>query len=655
MGDARDRRLDREGIPPPDRFVEQANVTDPSIYEEFENQWPACWERAAELLAWDRRYDSVVESIADPPYYEWFGGGRLNASHNCLDRHVQAGRGDTVALQWLGEQGTTRSYTYAGLRREVTELAAGLRSLGVEEGDAVALYMPRIPELVVAMLACARLGAVHVVVFAEYSADILASFMRETGARTLLTCDRYDKNGTSHDLAAKAAAGIGKLDDEVTTVTVERGGESDVPDSRRYADLLADHVGQEVDPVSRDSSDPLFVCYASGPVGEPMGMKHVTGEYLAKVAWTSHAVLDLEPGDTLWCPAGIEWITGHSYVVYGALACGATTVVYEGGPASPDRHRPWEIIDEYDVTQFYTTPTAIRTFRDWGTEYPERHDLSSLRLLGTVGQRIDPETWLWFYRHVGNERCPVVDTWYQAETGGITLSTLPGVCAMKPGAVGPPLPGIDATVVDASGREVQRGDAGYLTFERPWPGFFRPVDATDDWATEYWTEFGDLGEEWVYFAEDGATVDEDGYITILGRLDDVINIGYFSKNRVHVSEIERVIDDVDAVDAAAVVAADHDIKGEAPYAFVVADGEPNGSVREAVRTRVEAELAASACPEEIYLVPELPRTYAGGVLRQVLEDLLNGERLGDTDLLRNPEILDRIAVEARHGASADGE
>lgn len=640
-----------ESIPPPDQFVEQANVTEPSIYDQFERNWPECWERAAALIEWGREYDTVLEPREVPPYYEWFSGGRLNAAHNCIDRHVRDGRGDTVAVQWLGEQGGTRSYTYTRLQREVNDLAAALRSLGVAENETVALYMPRIPELLVAMLACARLGAVHVVVFSEYSADILASFMSETGAQVLLTCDRYYKNGESHDLASKAAAGVDALNREVTTVTVERAGGATVPGGRKYDALLAEHTGGDVGPVDRDANAPLFICYASGPVSEPMGMAHVTGEYLAYVTWTAHAVLDLEPGDTLWCPAGIEWITGHSYVVYGALACGATTVVYEGGAATPSRHRPWQIIDEYDVTQFYTTPTAIRTFRDWGTEFPESHDLSSLRLLGTVGQRIDPETWLWFYTHVGNGQCPVVDTWYQAETGGITLSTLPGICDMKPGAVGPPLPGIDATVVDANGAKVQHDEAGYLTFDRPWPGFFRPVGTADEQAMEHWTEFGNPGDEWVYFAEDGATVDGDDYITILGRLDDVINIGYFSKNRVHVSEIEQVIEDVDAVESATVVAAEHEIKGETPYAFVVVDDGDRSHARRDIRDRIEQELAAPACPEDVYVVSELPQTYAGGVLRQVLKDLLNGEQLGDTDLLRNPGVLDRIAVEIRHDSS----
>lgn len=635
---------------PADEFVEQANVTDPSIYEAFERNWPECWERAASFLDWERPYDSVLEPTEESPYYQWFVGGSVNAADNCVDRHVRAGRGDNPALRWIRENGETRTYTYADLQTEVSEMAAVFRSLGVKAGEPVSLYLPRIPELPIAMLATARLGAPHVVVFAEYSADVLASIMQETRAETLVTCDGYVMDDEFHALASEASVGIDALDWDVTAVTIEHTG-METSFGRDYDSVRERHRDATVDTVVCDSQNPLFICYASGPTGEPIGMKHVTGEYLSYVAWTTHAVLDVELGDTLWCPAGIEWITGHSYVVYGPLTIGATTVLYEGAPAYPDKHRPWEIIENNDVTQFYTTPTAIRTFMDWGVSYPAAHDLSSLRLLGTVGQRIDPDTWEWFYEHIGDERCPIVDTWYQAETGGITVSTLPGVCDMKPGSVGPPLPGIDATIVDANGETVEPGEAGYLVFDRPWPGFFRPVGATDGQATELWTEFGDPGYEWVYFSEDGAVRDENGHITVLGRLDDVISVGYYSKNRVHVNEIERTIETVDTVEAVAVVCGEHDIKGEAPYAFVVVDDDAPRDIHALITDTVEHNLAASARPEEVYLVAELPRTYAGGVLRQVLEDLLNGERLGDTGLLRNPSVLDRIAVEIRHRCS----
>lgn len=639
-------------IPPPPAFVDQANVTDSAIYEKFENDWPDCWERVASFLDWRRDYEAIVEGMDHPPYNRWFVGGRVNAAENCLDRHVRAGRGDEPALRWIAEDGRSKTYTYATLLEEVNEVAAMLRELGVEAGEPVALYLPRLPELPITMLAAARLGAPHVVVFAEYSGAILSEFMRETGAQTLVTSDGYHRDGAVHSLSSKAKAGVEEVPWDVTTVTLSQSGAAGTATFGLDFDSLRQDVsGQTVEPVSLPSDAGLFVCYASGPTGEPIGMEHVVGEYLSYVAWTAHAVLDVKPGDTFWCPAGIEWITGHSYVVYGPLALGATTILYEGAPSYPDEHRPWRIIEDNDVTQFYTTPTAIRTFMEWGESYPEAHDLSSLRLLGTVGQRIGTDAWRWFYEHVGNEQCPIVDTWYQAETGGITISTLPGICDMKPGSVGQPLPGIDTSIVDADGEEVAPGEAGYLVLNRPWPGFFRPVQAPNQTTREYWTEFGNPGDDWVYFTEDGAVADDDGYITVLGRLDDVINIGYYSKNRVHVSEIERIITNLDEVEDVAVICGDHDIKGEAPYAFVVSDEGAHSGLATRVADKVESDLASPARPEAVVLVTELPRTYDGSVLRQPLEDLLNGERLGDTGLLRNPDVLDSIAVDIRHHSS----
>ncbi|RQG86783.1 acetyl-coenzyme A synthetase [Natrarchaeobius halalkaliphilus] len=641
----------RHRIPPPEEFVDQANVSDPSIYDAFDERWPDCWERATSLLSWDRPYTEILERIEQPPYRRWFSDGTLNACYNCVDRHVEAGRGDEPALRWVRETGDRRTYTYADLEREVNAVAAVLRDLGVSAGDPVGVYMPRLPELPITMLAAARLGAPHMVVFAEYSPSMVASFIRETGVETLVTADGYSRNGEFRDLASSAENAIESVDHDVTVVSTTRTDEPDTDTVGLDFDALrAASRGRTVEPVTRTSTDRLFVTYASGPTGTPTGMTHLIGSYLSYVAWTTYAVLDVKPKDTLWCPAGIEWITGHSYVVYGPLVLGATTILYEGASDYPDPHRPWEIIENNDVNQFYTTPTAIRTFMDWGGEYPTAHDRSSLRLLGTVGQRIEPETWRWFYEHVGNERCPIVDTWYQAETGGITLSTLPGICAMKPGSVGPPLPGIDVAVVDAIGDPVESGDAGYLTFERPWPGFFRPVGSTDQ-AERYWTEFGHPDDRWIYFAKDGALRDEE-YITVLGRLDDIINIGYHSKNRVHTSEIERTILDLEAVEDVAVVCGTHEIKGEAPYAFVVPVDRSSSDIHETIAETVRLDLAAQACPEACYLVPELPRTYSGSVLRQVLTDLLDGEYLGDTDMLRNPGVLDHIAVEIRQNHSS---
>jgi acetyl-CoA synthetase len=636
-----------ETIAPPEEFVEQANVTDEGIYEEFEENWPTCWDRAADLLDWERPYRRTVREYDDPPYHRWFVGGRLNAAANCADRHA-ATAPDRPAIEWLGERGETRTYTYADLAGEAAALAGGLRELGVCEGDTVALYMPRVPELPVTMLACARLGAPHLVVYAGYSGELLRSFLDDAGADHLVTCDGYYYEGETRALKPVVDEAVGP---GTETVVVDRlpGDVSLEAGQHAYDAVLAEGRDADVDPVQRDAEDALFLTYTSDTVGEPTGMHHATGGYLSYVAWTARLVLDVEPGDTYWCSAGIEWITGHSYIVYGPLALGATVVLYEGAPGEPDPRRPWEIIERYGVDQFYTTPTAIRTFRDWGEEHPASHDLSSLRLLGTVGQRIDPETWRWFYTRVGGERCPVVDTWWQAETGGIAVSTVPGICQMKPGSVGPPLPGIDALVVNADGEEVDPGTAGYLTIGRPWPGMYWPVDGQE---AEYRTDVAETCEDWAYFAEDGATVDGDGYVTILGRIDDVINVGYFSKTRVHAGEIERAVAAADGVSEASVVCGAHDLKGEAPYAFVVPEpGAHPGRLRKRIAASVDDSLATVARPEAVYLTPELPRTDAGHVLRRVLEDLVDGEPLGDTSALRNPGILDRLAVEVRHRSS----
>lgn len=636
-------------VSPPERFVEQANVTDPGIYDEFEDDWPNCWKRGADLLDWKRDYSSIVEPINSPPYHRWFVDGTLNAAENCIDRHIKDGRGDVPALRWIGTDGETRTYTYETLRREVNEVAAMLRGLDIGANDPVALYLPRIPELPITMLVCARIGSPHVVVSANYSDDLVASFIHETEAKAIVTCDGYERESDDGSLAERAKLATDTLEADITTVVVDRFNEDADPEhGKSYTALRERHRGEIVRPVPRESDEPLFICYASGPSGEPVGMQHATGDYLSYVAWTSHAVLDIEPGDTVWCPATMEWITGHSYAVYGPLSLGATTIFYEGAPASSDKYRPWKIIEENGVTQFYSTPTAIRTFIDWGAACLEPYDLSSLRLLGTVGQRIDPESWMWFYENVGNGECPIVDTWYQAETGGITISTLPGICDMKPGAAGVPLPGIDATVVDADGSEVSGGEPGYLVLTRPSPGFFRPIDNSDRNASECWSGFKSADESWTYFSEDGAVVDDEGYIKILGRLDGVINVGYDSKTRVHANEIESIIENTFGVDATAVVRGRHEIKGEAPYAFVTSDQSDSGDLHTRIADRVRHDLAVHACPEAIYTVPELPRTDSGSVLRRVLEDLLDGNRLGDTDLLRNPDVLDQIAVEIQH-------
>jgi acetyl-CoA synthetase len=638
---------------PPAEFVEQANVSDPAIYEEFEQQWPECWEQAADLLDWYEEYDEVLDAT-NPPFYEWFTGGSLNASHNCLDRHL-AERGDEVAIEWVGEpvEEENRTFTYEDLHREVNEFAAALRELGVGEDDVVTMYMPMIPELAIALLACARIGAPHSVVFAGFSADALATRMNAADSEYLITADGYYRRGDPLDHLEKANDGSAGVEE---TVVVERLRDGDgfghelADNQHAYADLVAANAGAEVDPVERDAEDMLFLMYTSGTTGKPKGVKHTTGGYLSWVTWTSRAVLDIKPEDTYFCSADIGWITGHSYIVYGPLALGTTSMMYEGTPDYPERDRLWEIVEEYEATQLYTAPTAIRAFMKWGSQFPDRHDLSSLRLLGTVGEPINPRAWKWYYKHIGDEDCPIVDTWWQTETGGMMVTGLPGVSTMKPGSAGRPLPGVDAQVVDTSGDEVDAGDAGYLTVNRPWPGMLRTLYRNDErFVEEYWAEYSDTDsddwEDWVYFPEDGAKIDEDDYITVLGRVDDVINV---SGHRLGTMEIESAIVGVEGVAEAAVVGGDHEVKGEAVYAYVIleegaAEDEMEGRVVEAI----EDAIGPIARPESVVFTPELPKTRSGKIMRRLLEDIANGEELGDTTTLRNPDVVEDIQRRAQ--------
>ncbi|WP_408959167.1 acetate--CoA ligase [Natrinema sp. 74] len=634
---------------PPRSFIEQANVADPDIHGTFDANWPDCWTRAADLLSWDEPYDTVLED-ADAPFYRWFADGRLNAAYNCLDRHLEAGRKNHAAIRWEGKRGERRTYTYRDLYVEVNEFAAALRDRGVEEDDVVTIYLPMIPELPIAMLACARIGAPHSVVFAGLSADALATRMAAADSEYLVTCDGYYRRGDAFNQKSKADNARIGLEQDVQTVVVDRLGD-DLPhvlgeDEWDYHELRDAFAGETVEPVSRSAEDMLFLMYTSGTTGEPKGVVHSTGGYLAHVAWTSHAVLDVKPEDTYWCAADIGWITGHSYIVYGPLVLGTTTVMYEGTPDYPDRDRLWEIVDRNAVDVFYTAPTAIRAFMKWGSEYPEQHDLSSLRLLGTVGEPISPRPWRWYREHVGSGDCPVVDTWWQTETGAVTISTLPGVDDMKPGSAGPPLPGIDARVVDAGGEAVDPGEAGYLAITRPWPGMARTLYDNDErFVAEYWQRFSDPDAgEWRYFSGDTARVDEDGYITVLGRVDDVISV---SGHRLGTMEIEGAIADVDGVAEAAVVGRSSEAGDTEIYAYVSTERgrEPNAAVREAILESIESAIGPIARPTEVVFTPELPKTRSGKIMRRLLEDVANGEELGDTSALRNPEIVGEIQAE----------
>ncbi|WP_284010549.1 acetate--CoA ligase [Haloarcula pelagica] len=652
------RLEEQEVFEPPAEFVEQANVSDEGIYEEFEENWPECWEQAADLLDWDESYDQVLDD-SNPPFYEWFTDGSLNASANCLDRHLDE-RGDEAAIEWVGEpvEEDNVTYTYAELHREVNEFAAALREQGVSEDDVVTMYMPMIPQLPIAMLACARIGAPHSVVFAGFSADALATRMNAADSEYLVTCDGYYRRGDPLDHLEKANEGLAGVDHDVETVAVaERlldgdGFGHDYADNQvAFDELAAAHEGESVEPVSRDAEDMLFLMYTSGTTGEPKGVKHTTGGYLSYAAWTSQSVLDIKPEDTYFCSADIGWITGHSYIVYGPLALGTTTMMYEGTPDYPDNDRLWQIIEDYEATQLYTAPTAIRAFMKWGQEYPDSHDLSSLRLLGTVGEPINPRAWKWYYKHIGDESCPVVDTWWQTETGGMMLTTLPGVGEMKPGSAGPPLPGVSADIVDVSGSPVEAGQAGYLVVNKPWPGMLRTLYNNDErFIDEYWREYSDVDSDdpadWVYFPEDGAKIDQDGYITVLGRVDDVLNV---SGHRLGTMEIESAIVGVEGVAEAAVVGGNHEIKGEAVYAYVITEdgADEDEDLREQIIEAVEDAIGPIARPEQVIFTPELPKTRSGKIMRRLLEDIANGEELGDTSTLRNPDVVSDIEAKVR--------
>ncbi|UIP00243.1 acetate--CoA ligase [Halobaculum sp. CBA1158] len=647
------RLEEQEVFEPADSFVEQANVSDADIYDEFDENWPECWEAAADLLDWEEPYDQVLDD-SNPPFYEWFTDGKLNASANCIDRHLDE-RGDEAAIEWVGEpvDEDNVTLTYEELHEKVNEAAAALRDLGVGEDDVVTMYMPMIPELPIAMLACARIGAPHSVVFAGFSADALATRMNSADSEYLVTCDGYYRRGDPLDHLEKANEGLAGVEHDTDTVVVDRLGPNgddfghDLADDQHdWGDLMAGHEGATVDPVTRDAEDMLFLMYTSGTTGKPKGVKHTTGGYLSWTAWTSQSVLDIKPEDTYFCSADIGWITGHSYIVYGPLALGTTTMMYEGTPDHPDRDRLWEIVEDYGATQLYTAPTAIRAFMKWGPEYPDQHDLSSLRLLGTVGEPINPRAWKWYYKHIGGEECPIVDTWWQTETGGMMVTTLPGVKDMKPGSAGPPLPGLDVQIVDTNGDEVEPGRAGYLTVNKPWPGMLRTLYKNDErFIEEYWAEYSDTdssdSEDWVYFPEDGAKIDEDGYITVLGRVDDVLNV---SGHRLGTMEIESAIVGVEGVAEAAVVGGDHPVKGEAVYAYVITeDGqEETEAFRAEIVEAVEDAIGPIARPEQVIFTPELPKTRSGKIMRRLLEDIANGDDLGNTSTLRNPDIVEDI-------------
>jgi acetyl-CoA synthetase len=632
---------ERRYEPPPD-FARQANAQ-PEIYE---REWEAFWEtEGRERLTWFEPFSDLYEW--DPPYAKWFLGGKLNVCFNCVDRHVEAGKGDKVAYYWEGEpDGERRALTFADLQRDVVEFANALKELGVKKGTPVAIYMGMVPELPVAMLACTRLGAPHTVVFGGFSAESLADRMNDMECELLITQDEGWRAGKKVPLKKNADEAVEQSPSVQKVVVCRRTGD-DVPfDAARdvWWDELVD--GQSDDPAScpcepMDSEDLLYLLYTSGTTAKPKGIVHTTAGYLAGVATTHHYIFDVKPDSIYWCAADIGWVTGHSYIVYGPLCNATTGIIYEGVPNFPNPERWWEIIERYKVDILYTAPTAIRSHMKWGPEHAEKHDLSSLRLLGTVGEPINPEAWVWYREHIGGDRTPVVDTWWQTETGMILITPLPGITTLKPGSATKPFPGVDAAVYSESGQEVGPGGGGYLVLERPWPAMLRGIYKDDERYREtYWSKYGD-----VYFAGDGARIDEDGDFWLLGRVDDVMNV---SGHRISTIEIESALVDHQKVAEAAVCGRKDERTGQAIVAYVTLKGGEEGSVEmlEELRNHVGTKIGPIAKPANIVFTPELPKTRSGKIMRRLLRDVAENRALGDTTTLADPTVVEEIKERA---------
>src|SRR5215210_2245835 len=632
--------LEQETFPPPEEFREQALISDESIYEEAERDFEAFWAEQAEALDWSQKWDQVLD-WSDPPHAKWFVGGKLNVAYNCVDRHVEAGNGDRVAFHWRGEEGEERDVTYADLHRDVQKFANGLKGLGVEPGDVVGIFLPMIPEVVVAMLACARIGAPHNVVFGGFSVDSVKERMEFSDAKALITVDGARRKGKTAAIKADVDEAMGGLD-SLEKVVVVRHAENDAPmqDGRDhwYHELL-EAADDECPAEGFDAEHPLYILYSSGSTAKPKGILHTTGGYLTGVAYTHRVVFDLKPEeDVYWCSADVGWVTGHSYIVYGPLANGCTSVMYEGAPDYPDKDVWWSVVERYGVTIMYTAPTAIRACIKWGAEYPAGHDLTSLRLLGTVGEPINPKAWLWYHKVIGGERCPIVDTWWQTETGHILISPLPGITATKPGSATLTLPGVDAAVVDEEGNECDVDQQGLLVLRRPWPGMLRTLYREDDRFVE--TYFDRFGRE-TYLVGDAARKDGDGYFWIVGRVDDVINV---SGHRLSTAEVESaIVSHVKVAESACIGQTDEDT-GQAITAFVTLEGDLEGSdeIQGEIREHVAKRIGKLARPKRIIWSGDLPKTRSGKIMRRLLRDIAEGRELGDVTTLRDPDVMKEL-------------
>ena len=644
--------LDVEQFDPPEEFAKHALLTDSSVYDKAEKDWKGWWMKQAKELHWFKEPKEDVDE-SDPPFFKWFADGKINASYNCLDRHVEAGNGDRVAFHWRGEEGEEEDLTYADLHRDVQKFANALKDLGIEKGDIVGIFLPMIPEVIVAMLACARIGAPHNVVFGGFSAGSVRERMEFSEAKTLITVDGARRKGKTANIKQAVDEEMGDLSSLEHIVVVKRtDADCEMKDGRDvwYHDIL-EKADDECPAEELDAEHPLYVLYTSGSTAKPKGVLHTTGGYLTGVASTHRYVFDLQPEeDVYWCSADVGWVTGHSYIVYGPMVNGATSVMYEGAPDYPHKGIWWELCERYGVTKFYTAPTAIRACMKWGVEHVEKHDLSKLKLLGTVGEPINPKAWLWYYIVVGGERCPIVDTWWQTETGAVMITPLPGIVATKPGSATRPFPGISADVVDErDGKPVDDGQ-GLLVIKRPWPSMLRTLYKEDDRFVE--TYFEKFGKE-TYLVGDAARKDKDGYFWIIGRIDDVVNV---SGHRMSTAEVESAIVAHPKVAEAAVIGQADEDSGQAICAFVTLegdDGEGSDELVSEIHDTVAKRIGKLARPKRIIWADDLPKTRSGKIMRRLLRDIAEGRALGDVTTLRDPDVMKQLEGKVQEEQNAD--
>jgi len=635
---------ERRTFPPSVEFMQGANWSDPAIYDHAAGDPEGFWAEQAKNLDWFTPWQRVLEWKA--PWAKWFLGGKLNVTHNCVDRHAHSARRNKAAIVWEGEPGDTRVLTFGMLEREVNRFANALKSLGVVKGDRIAIYMGMVPELAIAMLACAKIGAAHSVVFGGFSAEALRERINDAKAKVLITADGAWRRGTVVPLKASVDDALTGTPTIEKVIVLERVGKTAPISMKSGRDLWWHDIVANASDVCAaepmDAEDMLFILYTSGTTGKPKGVVHTTAGYLVGVSTTHRYVFDIKEDDVYWCTADIGWVTGHSYIVYGPLANGTTTVMYEGTPDFPNRGRFWELIDKYGVNIFYTAPTAIRTFMRWGKEFPEKYKLSSLRLIGTVGEPINPEAWIWYNETIGHGRCPIVDTWWQTETGCIMISPLPGITATKPGSATTPLPGIAAEVVDTDGKLVGPGGGGYLILSRPWPSMLRTVYGDPDrYVQNYWSRYPGK-----YFTGDGCKVDDDGYFWLLGRVDDVMNV---SGHRISTYEVESALVDHHSVAEAAVIGKTHEIKGQGISAFVtLKEGiQSSDKLKDELKNHVSTKIGSIAKPDDIFFTAELPKTRSAKIMRRLLRDIAEGRILGDTTTLADPTVIAKLKEQAK--------